>query len=163
MKSEPIERPATEWRSRVHEVVFEAETLPGKVFDIVLIILILTSVASVMLESIRSIREQYGLTLAAAEWAFTILFTLEYFLRIISTRRPTRYIFSFYGLIDLFAILPSYLSLLFPGTQYLLIIRILRLLRIFRILKLTEYSSASTVITTALRASSKKISVFVTA
>jgi voltage-gated potassium channel len=163
VKSEPIERPATEWRRRVHEVVFEAETLPGKVFDIILIILILASVASVMLESIRSIREQYGLTLAAAEWAFTILFTLEYFLRIVSTRRPTRYIFSFYGLIDLFAILPSYLSLPFPGTQYLLIIRILRLLRIFRILKLTEYSSASTVITTALRASSKKISVFITA
>lgn len=163
MRIDPAERPSAEWRQRIHEIVFEAETLPGKLFDILLILLILASVAAVMLESVQSIRMQYGVILDAAEWAFTVLFTLEYILRIASTRHPTRYIFSFFGLIDLFAILPSYLSLLIPGAQYLLSIRILRLLRIFRILKLTEYTSASTVITTALRASSKKIAVFITA
>ncbi|HRJ90154.1 MAG: ion transporter [Blastocatellia bacterium] len=151
------------WRQRVYEVVFEAETRPGKLFDISLIVLILLSVAAVFLESVRSVREVYGPELYAAEWAFTVLFTIEYVLRLVSVRRPWRYVFSFYGLVDLLAILPTYLSLVFPGTQYLLSIRILRLLRIFRILKLSSYISESRVIITALQGSKRKISVFLVA
>ena len=151
------------WRQRVYEVVFEAETRPGRLFDISLIVLILLSVAAVFLESVRSVREVFGPELYAAEWAFTVLFTIEYVLRLVSVRRPWRYVFSFYGLVDLLAILPTYLSLLFPGTQYLLSIRILRLLRIFRILKLSSYISESRVIISALHGSKRKISVFLVA
>ena len=155
--------PSESWRQKIHEIVFEAETLPGKVFDIVLILMILASVAAVLLESVGSIREEYGLALDSVEWAFTFLFTLEYILRLVSVKRPLNYVSSFYGIIDVLAVLPSYLSLFFHGTQYLLIIRILRLLRIFRILKLTEYTSAGGVIMSALRASRTKILVFLTA
>jgi voltage-gated potassium channel len=158
------EEPAeTDWRHRLHEVVFEAETLSGKIFDVVLLWLIVLSVAVVVLESVRSLREQYGTQLSAAEWALTILFTIEYILRLISVRRPLRYATSFFGFIDLMAIVPTYASLFLPGAQSLLVIRMLRLLRVFRILKLTEYVSEARVITTALRASTKKISVFLLA
>lgn len=163
MRIEANETPAEGWRQQVHDIVFEAETLPGKIFDIVLILMILASVAAVLLESVRSIREEYGVFLDAIEWAFTFLFSLEYILRIVSVKRPVLYALSFYGIIDILAVLPSYLSLFFPGTQYLLIIRILRLLRIFRILKLSEYTTAGSTITTALKASRKKIMVFLTA
>jgi voltage-gated potassium channel len=159
-----IKEPAeTGWRHRVYEVVFEAETPAGKFFDMTVIILILFSVAAVFLESVRWIREIFGPQLYLAEWAFTILFTIEYILRMVSVKRPLRYVFSFYGLVDLLAILPTYLSLIMPGTQYLLTIRILRLLRIFRILKLTSYISESRVIMTALKNSKRKISVFLVA
>jgi voltage-gated potassium channel len=117
----------------------------------------------VLLESVNSIRDRYGVLLVAIEWFFTVIFTFEYILRLASVRKPFRYALSFYGLIDLAAILPTYLSLFIPGTQYLLTIRILRLLRIFRILKLTEYLSEASVITTALYASRRKISVFLLA
>jgi voltage-gated potassium channel len=163
VRIEGDELPTEGWRQQIHEIVFEAETLPGKIFDIVLMLMILASVAAVLLESVRSIRGEYGLLLDAVEWAFTFLFTLEYILRIVSVKRPLLYAFSFYGIIDILAVLPSYLSLFIPGTQYLLIIRILRLLRIFRILKLSEYTSAGSVITSALMASRKKILVFLTA
>ena len=151
------------WRQKIYEVVFEAETPAGRIFDITLISLILLSVLAVFLESVRSIREIYGQELYSAEWAFTILFTVEYVLRLLSVRRPMRYVFSFYGIVDLLAILPTYISLFVPGTQYLLVIRILRLLRIFRVLKLTSYISESRVISTALRASRQKIIVFLVA
>lgn len=157
------ERPETSWRKQLHEIVFEAETTTGKVFDLTVITLILLSVLVVLTESVKSIRENYGETLIAVEWFFTIVFTIEYVLRIVSVKKPLRYALSFYGLIDLMAILPTYISLFVPGTQYLLTIRILRLLRIFRILKLTAYLTEANVIMSALRASRRKISVFLLA
>lgn len=163
METEFKERANAGWRQRVYEIVFEAETPAGWIFDITLISLILLSVLAVFLESVRPIREAYGPQLYAAEWAFTLLFSVEYVLRLVSVRRPLRYVFSFYGLVDLLAILPTYLSLIFPGTQYLLVIRILRLLRIFRVLKLTAYISEGRVISTALRGSRHKITVFLVA
>lgn len=151
------------WRHRLHDVVFEAETLGGKIFDVVLLFLIILSVIVVVLESVRSLREEYGALFLAVEWSLTILFTVEYVLRLISVRRPLLYATSFYGIIDLMAVVPTYASLLIPGAQSLLVIRMLRLLRVFRILKLTEFVTEARVITTALRASARKISVFLLA
>lgn len=153
----------TPWRRHIYEIIFEAETRAGKAFDIVLLWLIVLSVAVVTLESVKGFWDDYGEEFYYLEWIFTILFTLEYVLRIISVRRPFNYIFSFFGIVDLLSILPGYLSLFIPGTQYLLIIRVLRLLRIFRILKLTQYIAEARVITSALSASRRKISVFLLA
>jgi voltage-gated potassium channel len=163
MKPKIEESAETAWRHRLHEIVFEAETPLGRAFDIALIWLIGSSVLVVMLESVRGIRENFGAALHIAEWVFTIVFTIEYIFRLAAVKRPLRYALSFYGIIDLLAILPTYISLFVPGTQYLLAIRILRLLRIFRILKLTEYITEGRVITSALRASRRKISVFLLA
>jgi voltage-gated potassium channel len=160
MKNIEREIPEAGWQQKIHEVVFEAETPAGKAFHITIIGLILLSLLVVILESVKSIRDDYGSILWKAEWAFTVLFTIEIILRLISVRRPLRYLFSFYGVVDLLAILPTYISLFVPGTQYLLTIRVLRLLRIFRILKLTEYTRESRIIMTALRASGRKIFVF---
>lgn len=160
MKNIEREIPEAAWRKRLHEIVFEADTRAGKAFDVFVIGLILLSLLAVVLESVQSVREDYGEILWTAEWIFTVLFTIEYVLRIVSVRRPLRYILSFFGLVDLLAIVPGYLSLLIPGTQYLLTVRVLRFLRIFRILKLTEYISEGKIITTALIASRRKISVF---
>jgi voltage-gated potassium channel len=118
---------------------------------------------AVMLESVKSIRVVHGELLYDIEWFFTILFTIEYFLRLLSVRKPLRYATSFFGVVDLLAILPTFLSLLVPGTQYLFTVRVLRLLRVFRVLKLTEYIAEAGIITTALRASRRKISVFILA
>jgi voltage-gated potassium channel len=144
-------------------VIFEADTRAGKTFDVTLIWCIVLSVSAAMLESVSSIRDDYGRILYLIEWFFTILFSVEYILRLISLRQPLRYTTSFLGIVDLLAIVPTYLSLVFPGGQYFLTFRILRLLRIFRVLKLTEYLSEAHIITTALRASRRKISVFLTA
>jgi voltage-gated potassium channel len=163
VETEFKEPAGTDWRHKIYEVVFEAETPAGRVFDITLISLILLSVLAVFLESVRWIRDLFGTELYALEWTFTILFSIEYILRLVSVKRPLRYVFSFYGLVDLLAILPTYISLFFPGTQYLLVIRILRLLRIFRVLKLTSYITEGRVISTALRASRQKITVFLVA
>jgi voltage-gated potassium channel len=160
MLSENKERPASVWRNRLHEIVFESDTLTGRIFDLLVIWLIALSLLTVTLESVREIREDYGNLLFYAEWFFTILFSIEYILRLLAVRNPLRYALSFYGLVDLLAILPTFISLLIPGTQYFLAIRILRLLRIFRILKLSEYISEGKVISTALFASRRKISVF---
>ncbi len=163
MQTEFKEPAEASWRHRIYETVFEAETPQGKAFDITLIALILFSVLAVFLESVRSIREGYGIELFYAEWFFTILFSIEYLLRLAAVKHPVRYVLSFYGLVDLLAILPTYISLFIPGTQYFLAIRILRLLRIFRVLKLTSYISESRVITTALQRSKQKIIVFLVA
>jgi voltage-gated potassium channel len=157
------EEAAAGWRHYVHEIVFESETRAGRIFDITVICLILLSVAAVMLESVRGVRDVFGPELLIAEWAFTVLFTFEYILRLLAVKRPIRYALSFYGLVDLIAILPTYLSLFVPGTQFFLTVRILRLLRIFRILKLSEYTSASRILSSALMASRKKIFVFLVA
>lgn len=160
MKDIEKEIPASKWRSRLHEIVFESETRAGRIFDLTLISLILFSIIIVILESVKSVREDYGTILLVAEWTLTILFSIEYLLRVLSVKYPLRYVLSFYGLVDLMAIAPTYLSLLVPGTHYLLVIRVLRLLRIFRILKLTEYITEAHVLTSALKASRRKISVF---
>lgn len=157
------ERPATRRRARLHEVIFESDTRAGRYFDFTLIWLILLSVATVVLESVREVREQYGALLHALEWVFTLLFTVEYGLRLLSVRRPLRYATSFFGVVDLLAIVPTYLSIFVPGSHYLLVIRILRLLRVFRLLKLSEYVTEADILRRALRASSRKISVFISA
>lgn len=160
MKDIEREIPESKWRSRLHEIVFESETRAGRAFDLTLIFLILLSIVIVILESVKSIRDDYGELFFIIEWTLTILFSIEYLLRILSVKNSLRYILSFYGVVDLLAIAPTYVSLLVPGTQYLLVIRVLRLLRIFRILKLTEYVTEARVITSALSASRRKISVF---
>lgn len=148
------------FRHRLHEIVFEADTWAGRAFDISLLFLIVLSVLAVILESVPSMERLYGLFFDKVEWLFTILFTMEYILRIISIRQPLRYITSFFGLVDLLAILPSYLGLFLFGAHELAAVRILRLLRIFRILKLGEYTSAATLLTYSLRESRAKITVF---
>ncbi len=148
------------WRLKVHEVIFEADTPAGKWFDVLLILAILASVFLVMLDSVSAVQKSYGSILLTGEWIFTILFTIEYILRLLSVGRPAAYASSFYGIVDLFAILPTYLSIFFPGAQYLLVIRILRVLRVFRILKLVQYLGEARMLTQALRASLRKIVVF---
>jgi voltage-gated potassium channel len=155
--------PSAGWRARLHEIVFEADTPAGRFFDFAVIWLILLSVATVILESVRHVRVQYGDLLYALEWVFTLLFTAEYLLRLMSVRQPLRYATSFFGVVDLLAIIPTYLSIFVPGSQYLLVIRILRLLRIFRLLKLSEYITEADTLRRALRASRRKISVFLSA
>lgn len=157
------ETPEANWRRRLHEIIFEADTKAGRVFDITLICAIITSVIVVVLDSVNSYQQKYGAFLYGAEWFFTILFTIEYILRLASVRKPWRYALSFFGIIDILSILPTYLSLFVPGLQYLLTVRILRLLRVFRIFKLSEYISEAHTLTTALRASAKKIGVFILA
>jgi voltage-gated potassium channel len=148
------------WRRRLHTIIFESDTAGGKTFDILLLISILASVIVVMLDSVRSLHNQYAQQFAVLEWTFTILFTAEYILRLLAVRRPRAYAGSFFGIVDLLAILPTYLSLLVVGTQYLLVVRVLRLLRIFRILKLSEYLNEGRTLSRALLAARRKISVF---
>ncbi|MGK7396242.1 MAG: ion transporter [Candidatus Cyclobacteriaceae bacterium M3_2C_046] len=148
------------WRWKMHEVIFEADTLTGKIFDVALLIAIVLSVVAVMLESVDSINEKYGHILRTVEWVFTILFTIEYIARIISIRQPIYYIVSFLGIVDLVSIIPTYLSLFFGGAQALIIIRTIRLLRVFRIFKLARYLSEGKYISSALKASRFKITVF---
>ncbi|MEE4266225.1 MAG: ion transporter [Desulfobacteraceae bacterium] len=147
-------------KSRLHEIIFEADTPAGKLFDVLLILSIVASVLLVMLDSVSSIRQSYGDLLYLGEWVFTILFTIEYALRLYSVGRPLSYATSFFGVVDLLAILPTYLSIVFPGTQYFLIIRILRVLRVFRVLKLVQYVREARVLMQAMRASARKIIVF---
>lgn len=155
-----MSRPPGALRARLHEIIFEADTPEGRLFDLLLLVAIMSSVAVVLLDSVASVRARVGPTLRALEWGFTVLFTIEYILRLVSVSRPLRYARSAYGLIDLIAILPSYISLVFPGAQSLLVIRLLRLLRVFRILKLAEYLRESRTLVQALRASWRKIAVF---
>lgn len=148
------------WRHLLHEVIFEADTAAGKGFDLFLIFSILASVAAVMLDSMGGVRSGHGEMLYRIEWFFTLLFTIEYLLRLVCVGRPFLYAVSFYGIVDLLAIVPTYLSLFFPGTQYLLVIRILRILRIFRILKLVHFVGEARLLVKALRASGRKIAIF---
>jgi voltage-gated potassium channel len=148
------------WRRRLHTLIFEADTPGGRAFDILLLIAILLSVAAVVLESVESIGNRYAAPLRAVEWFFTAIFTLEYTLRLIAVKRPIKYATSFYGLIDLMAILPTYAALLLPGAQSLMAIRLLRLARVFRIFKLTTHVGESRVLLAALRAARPKITVF---
>jgi voltage-gated potassium channel len=155
-----MERQGHGWRARVHDVIFGHETPAGKAFDVLLILAILVSVVVVMLDSVEEIAARYGLALRRAEWFFTGLFTVEYVLRLYSAPDARRYARSFYGVVDLLAVLPTYLALFFPGGRYLLSIRILRILRVFRVLKLAQFVGGERVILDALRASRHKIAVF---
>jgi voltage-gated potassium channel len=148
------------WKSRLHEIIYESDTAEGKAFDVALLILILASILVVMLESVQSLRAVYGNTFYVLEWIFTIIFTIEYILRLISIKRPLKYAVSFLGIIDLLAILPTYLSIFFVGTAPFLVLRGLRLLRIFRIFKLTHFLSELQYLGGAIRSSAKKISIF---
>ena len=147
-------------RREIHRIIFEADTPGGKAFDVALITLILASVLAVVLESVASIRAEYGAWLRVAEWMFTGFFTVEYVLRLFSVRQPLRYATSFFGIVDLLAILPTYLSGLIPGGQSLLVIRALRLLRVFRVFKLSAFVLEANTLVTALRSSGRKVGVF---
>lgn len=153
------------WRERWYEIIFEADTTAGKLFDVLLLIAILLSVLVVMCESVAAIRTAHPKLLVRAEWFFTLLFTFEYGIRIICARRPLRYIFSFYGIVDLLAILPTYIIAL-PifeggrGAQRLAVIRAIRLLRAFRIFKLAHMLSEATVLRQAIWAARAKVAVF---
>ncbi|WP_299122389.1 ion transporter [uncultured Winogradskyella sp.] len=148
------------WKAKLHEIIYEADTPTGKLFDVVLLIAILASIILVMLESISSFDAKYHTFLNISEWIITILFTIEYILRIITVNKPFKYITSFYGIIDLLSTIPKYISLFLGGTQALIALRALRLLRVFRILKLARYLGASNQLTSAIKASRAKIAVF---
>ncbi|WP_298425650.1 ion transporter [uncultured Kordia sp.] len=152
---------AKNWKAKLHEIIYEADTPAGKFFDVVLLILILASILLVMLESVEDFRLAHGEFLNISEWIITVLFTIEYFARIISIKKPTQYIFSFYGIIDLLSTIPKYLSLFIFGSQSLIALRALRLMRVFRILKLARFIGESNNILRALKASRIKIGVFI--
>ena len=148
------------WKSRLHNVIYESNTVAGKAFDVALLLLIVASIAVVMLDSLVSLHNQYGQTFFVLEWIFTILFTIEYILRMISIKRPWHYVYSVFGIIDLVAIVPSYLSIFYIGAQSLLVFRALRLLRVFRIFKLTQFMSEMQFLRVAIKGSLRKISIF---
>ena len=148
------------WRTRWHEIIFESDTPVGKAFDLILILAIVASLLAVMLESVQELNLRWGPELRAAEWIFTVLFTAEYALRLVCVGRPSRYALSFFGVVDLLSFLPTYLSVLLPGAQVFLVVRILRILRVFRVLKLAAYVGEAEALMRALRASRRKIAVF---
>jgi voltage-gated potassium channel len=148
-------------KQKIYEIIFEADTPSGKLFDVSLLFVILISVALVMLESVESIRTNYYHLLRISEWVITVIFSIEYAMRIVVIKKPFRYIFSFYGIIDLLSVLPTYIGLIVIGSHSLVVIRVLRLLRVFRILKLTRYTQAGRSLARALWASRAKISVFI--
>ncbi len=154
--------PAMSWREQVGSIIFETDTPAGRAFDIVLLVAIVTSVVVVLLESVPDIRADYGRPLLLTEWMFTGLFTVEYVLRVLTARDRRRYVTSFYGVIDLLAVLPGYLLLLVGATPYLVVFRAMRLLRMFRVLKLTRYVGEASMLGEALSASRYKIIVFLT-
>lgn len=148
------------WKIRLHEIIYEADTPKGKLFDVILLIAIIASIVLVMLESIKSFDAKYHNLLNISEWIITILFSIEYIARIVTVKKPLKYVTSFYGIIDLLSTSPKYISLLFGGIHALAALRALRLLRVFRILKLARFLGASQVLTNSLKASRAKISVF---
>ena len=155
-----VSRRPLRWRGRLHEVIFESDTAAGRAFDLALLVAILVSVAAVLLESVSEIRQRHGHILRGVEWTLTIAFTIEYVLRLMAVDRPWRYALSFYGLVDLLSIVPTYLALVVPDTQSLMVIRAIRLLRVFRILKAAQFLSEGQLLMTALRASRRKITLF---
>ena len=148
------------WQTKLHETIYESNTTAGKIFDLALLVFILGSIVVVMLDSIDVYHQKFGYLFYVLEWIFTILFTIEYILRLVSIKKPLGYVFSFLGIIDLLAIIPSYLSIFFVGAQSLLVLRALRLLRIFRIFKLTHFLTEMEFLKTAIYSSLKKISIF---
>ncbi|WP_281540363.1 ion transporter [Maribacter aestuarii] len=154
------QKPQAEWKLKLHEIIYEADTPMGKLFDILLFIIIIFSVILIMLESVKEIDAEYHGVLLTLEWIVTIFFTVEYIARIICIRKPTSYIFSFYGIIDFLSTIPLYLSYILAGSQVLLAVRAFRLLRVFRILKLVQFLGEASQLKKALKASRAKITVF---
>ncbi len=152
--------PLSPWREKLRVIIFEADTPAGKAFDVGLLAAIVLSVLAVMLDSVTEIRSSYGVLLDRAEWVFTLLFSVEYLLRLLCSPRPLHYARSFFGVVDLLAILPTYLSVLFPGAESMLVIRGLRLLRIFRVFKLGQFLGEASLLRSALASSRHKITVF---
>lgn len=148
------------WRQRLYIIIFHTDTPAGQRFDRYLLLTILASLVVVMLDSLSDVHDRYGELLLNLEWAFTALFAIEYVVRLYCSPKPLRYAFSFYGLVDLLAVLPAILALLFADAQYLLIIRVIRMLRVFRVLKLSPYLRQANFLLTALRGSRQKIIVF---
>ena len=155
------EKKAPAWKLKMHEIIFEADTPKGKFFDVVLLWAILASVVAVMLETVDSIKDAHRDVLVILEWVFTILFSIEYILRLMSVGKPWKYVTSFMGIIDLLSTIPTYLSLFVAGPQYLLVIRTIRLMRIFRILKLTRYISEAKALKEVLVSSAVKVVIFI--
>lgn len=153
--------PHDTFRGQTYEVIFGHEPGWGRGFDAMLIVAIIASVAAVMLDSVAGLRTRYGAELFAAEWAFTVLFTLEYVVRIWCVKNPRAYIFSFFGVIDLLSVIPTYLSVLLPGGQFLAVIRILRVVRVFRVFKLVRFLGEASLLSVALRNARYKIAVFI--
>ena len=149
------------WRGKLHEIIYEADTPMGKLFDVVLILLILVSILLVMLESVAPIGERYSNLFLRLEWGITLFFTLEYVARLACIKKPLRYVFSFYGVIDLLSTIPLYLSYLIAGSQVLLTVRAFRLLRVFRVLKLVQFTGEASKLQAALKASRTKIAIFI--
>ena len=149
-----------DWKSRLHTVIFESNTRAGKMFDVVLLFLIILSILVVLVDSMDEYHNRFGNIFYSIEWAFTVLFTIEYILRIITVRSPKKYAVSYLGIIDLLAIIPTYLSLFLVGAQTLLVLRVLRLLRVFRIFKLNHYISEMNFLSVAIKNSTRKISIF---
>lgn len=160
IRAEQNNAPESGWRYRLHEIIYEADTKAGKLFDVLLLWLILFSIALVMLESVTEYNNKYGHIFNLFDWLITGLFLIEYILRIVCVKRPLAYIFSFLGIIDFLSAIPKLLSLFFIGTQVLVALRSLRLLRVFRILKLSQYLGESQKLTSSLRASRTRIAVF---
>ena len=156
----PYGKPLSGWRLRIYGVIFESDTPAGRAFDVALVCLIIASVVVVVLDSMASIHANHRELLTALEWVFTVLFTVEYAARLACVRHPLKYALSFYGIIDLLAVLPTYLAVLVPGLHALIDVRVLRLLRIFRILKLGAYVAEYSALGRALAASRRKILVF---
>src|SRR5215470_6850025 len=154
-------RPTGSWRAKAYSVIFEADTRAGRLFDLLLVVTILASVVVVILDSVQSLQARYGTLFDVLEWGFTLLFTVEYVMRLASVRHPLRYATSFFGIVDLLAVLPTYLAFFVPEVHALIDVRMLRLLRIFRILKLGEYVSEFNFLGEALMASRRKIIVFI--
>ncbi len=153
-------KPLSGWRLRVYTIIFEADTVAGRRFDVLLILAILVSVGVVMADSVQHLHERYGHAFKWAEWLFTLIFTIEYIARLACVRHPMRYATSFFGVIDLLAVLPTYLALFFPELYALIDVRVLRLLRVFRIFKLAAYVAEYQTLASALAASRRKILVF---
>lgn len=165
----PVRRPIADkvppgwppWRVQLHDVIFGHDSKAGKTFDVALMVSIVLSVIAVMLDSIASVRLEYGVLLSTVEWVVTALFTIEYGLRLICAPRPAAYARSFYGIVDLASILPTYISLILPGSRYFQVIRVVRVLRVFRVLKLAKYIGEADVLMEAIRASRRKLSIFI--
>jgi voltage-gated potassium channel len=149
------------WQEKLHEIIYESEKPEGKAFDIALLACIVISIVVVILDSVQSLHAKYGRLFYILEWIFTGIFTIEYILRLICIRRPLKYVFSAFGIIDLLAIIPTYLSFVFAGAQSLLVLRALRLLRVFRIFRLVHFLSELRFLSSAVLSSLRKISIFI--
>ena len=158
----PEERrvPRSPWRARLQEVIFESDTPAGRAFDVALLVAILASVAAVILESVAAVRREYGAALRAVEWTLTVMFTIEYLLRLAAVDRPWRYARSFLGVVDFLAVWPTYLALILPDARSVMVVRAIRLLRVFRIFKLGHFLGEAQQLIQALRGSRRKITVF---